>query len=93
MASPEEEIAPLIPEGDPLGLNDSPPQERVMTQEDFVIMGYRLHGDTRTDAEILAEHEIVIQQCAEEFSKSPLYRERAKKNPEFWRWFATGRVR
>lgn len=60
--------------------------------------GDPLTGEPFTEAEIKAieagriRRELVRQQCVALYSKSPLYQERAAKNPDYWKTFSTGRV-
>lgn len=69
------------------------PQGRILTRADFALMGYRYGGDERPRAEILKERDRVRQQTAELFSSSPLYQQRAKNNPDYWKTFDVGAVR
>ncbi len=40
----------------------------------------------------LAQREQVRQQCVAEYSSSPLWQQRAAKDPEYWNRFYVGRV-
>lgn len=46
-----------------------------------------------TSDALMAHMEAVRQPYIEEFSKCPLYQERAKRDPDFWKWWRSGRVR
>ncbi len=37
-----------------------------------------------------AHNELVRQQCVAEYSKHPLWQERAAKTPDFWKTFSVG---
>ncbi len=69
------------------------PQGQILTSVEFVLRSYRAAGDKRTDEEILRERDAVRQQTAELFSSSPLYQQRAKNNPDYWKTFDVGAVR
>ena len=69
------------------------PQGQILTSVEFVLRSYRMAGDKRTDEEILEERDRVRQRIAEECSSSPLYQQRAKNNPDYWKTFDVGAVR
>lgn len=73
---------------DPLGLTDAHRREDGSWE-------CPLTGEVHS-AEEVAEWdrhiELVRQQCVREFSKSPLYREAAEKDPNYWKEFSMGQV-